>query len=234
MNPKISIIIPCYNAEATIITTLNSILNQSFKDIEVICIDDGSKDSTVSIIQNIMTQDSRVKLFCQSKQGTGAARNTGIQKAQGEYISFCDSDDQYNSNMLLELYRKIKDEECDVVECSYINKFKNGTYCVDNFNKTLCKIFKQQKKYNYLDKQDYVFSLPKCIWNKLYKRNFLLKNSIQFANCISGEDHTFIVDVFLSAQNVSYINKPLYYYNAKINFGSGPKSKNYFSTSRFQ
>lgn len=105
--PKISVIIPVYNAEKYLNKTLESILKQSLKDIEVICVDDGSTDSSVEIIQSFIKKDDRVKLIRQNNQHAGSARNTGLKEAQGEYIHFMDADDYVLNCAYEAIYNKV-------------------------------------------------------------------------------------------------------------------------------
>ena len=230
MNPKISVVIPFYNSELTIKNTIESILGSTFKDFEIICVDDASTDGSLAILEELSQYDERIKIYRTNKIGTGMARNFGITNSSGEYIAFCDSDDQYSKYMLEKLYNVAIKYDSDIVECSYLNKFPDGTFCIDNQFDFIKKIFVDYNSYNYRNNYKYVPFIPKCAWNKLYKKEFLSKNNIYFSDCLMGEDHTFVIKAFLCANIISYVNEPLYTYNAKFNFGSGPKSRKYFST----
>ena len=116
---KISIIIPVYNGEKYIEKCLDSIKNQTFKDYEVLIINDGSKDNTKKLIEKYLN-DKRFKLFNRTNHGIGASRNFGLDESSGEYICFIDSDDYVDKKYLEKLYNKILKENLDIVVCNYI------------------------------------------------------------------------------------------------------------------
>ena len=118
--PKISVIIPVYNAEKYLNKTLESILKQSLKDIEVICVDDGSTDGSVEIIQSFIKKDDRVKLIRQNNQHAGSARNTGLKEAQGEYIHFMDADDYVLNYAYEAIYNKVIKYDLDCLKFSSV------------------------------------------------------------------------------------------------------------------
>ena len=115
---KISVIIPVYNVEKYLRECLDSLINQSFKDFEVICIDDGSTDKSYKILEEYSQKDSRIKVLKQEHNGAGAARNLGIEIAKGKYIQFLDSDDYFEPNMLEELYNTAEKFGADMAVCS--------------------------------------------------------------------------------------------------------------------
>lgn len=121
--PQISVIVPVYNAEQYLERCVKSILNQTLKSIEVILIDDGSPDNCPSICDDFAKKDERIKVFHQENAGVAAARNVGIRKAQGDYITFVDSDDYLEPEMYAEMFQKAKDYNCDVVMCDCKKEF---------------------------------------------------------------------------------------------------------------
>ena len=108
--PKISVIITVYNAQDTLRRCMDSVINQTLKDIEIICVDDGSKDNSPAILQEYAAKDARIKVIHQENAGAGAARNHGMLKACGEYFSLLDSDDFFEAEMLEESYAKLLEE----------------------------------------------------------------------------------------------------------------------------
>ena len=129
-DPKISVIIPVYNVEKYLSECLDSIINQTLREIEVICVNDGSTDSSLSILKEYSSKDNRVKIIDKKNEGQGYARKVGLDIAKGEYILFCDSDDKYSSNNVFEnLYKAIKKNNSDLMCFSfeYGNK-KNSLY----------------------------------------------------------------------------------------------------------
>ena len=126
-NPQISVIIPIYNCEKYIKECLSSLIKQTFKNFEIICINDGSNDDTLKILKKFEAKDERIIIFNQNNSGPGIARNIGMKKSKGEYLIFLDSDDIFKKTMLEELYIKIKENDSDVVICNSQNfEKKNG------------------------------------------------------------------------------------------------------------
>ena len=124
--PKISIIMPVYNAGKYLPTCLKALSAQTLKEIEIICIDDGSADNSLKILQKYAEQDKRFKVYTQKNAGPAAARNQGLKKAQAPYLMFCDADDWYEPNMCERLYRKIISNSLDVVCCHPILEVEDG------------------------------------------------------------------------------------------------------------
>ena len=127
--PIISIIVPVYNSEKYIEKTLYSLTNQTLQDIEIICINDGSSDHSLKILQQHSVKDPRIKVFSQTNLGQASARNLGLKKATGKYLMFCDSDDWYERNMCERLYNIIEQNSIDIVQCrSFLEReFKSPT-----------------------------------------------------------------------------------------------------------
>ena len=147
---KVSIIIPCYNVEKYISACIDSIINQTYKNIEIICINDGSTDSTGDIIKSY--SDDRIVYIEQKNSGVSKARNLGLSVANGEYITFVDGDDLIKIDMIEILVQKMHNYDCDVVFCSYAKKYKNvivenhiyGNEDIfidgDNYKKLYCRL----------------------------------------------------------------------------------------------
>ena len=123
--PKISIIIPVYNAEKYISRCLDSVITQDYTNLEIICINDGSKDKSLAILQDYAQKDSRIIVISQSNQGAASARNYGLSVATGKYISFIDADDWVRADYLESLYKLQKSESADMVICEYEKNFIN-------------------------------------------------------------------------------------------------------------
>ena len=146
-HPKISIIMPIFNSENFIEDCLNSLLNQTFKNFEIICINDGSTDNTLKILYEFEKKDERIYIINQNNLGAGVARNVGMKISKGEYLIFLDSDDIFNETMLEELYAKIKGNNLEIVICNSKNFY--------TFNNK--KIF-YHKKYSFSKKQNMLFN----------------------------------------------------------------------------
>ena len=221
---KVSIILPVYNVEKYLRKCLDSIINQTFDDFEVICINDGSTDNSLEILNEYAQKDSRFIIISQENQGQGVARNKGIEISQGEYIQFVDPDDWIELNMLEKLYDFAKKHQSQVVKFNYTeyNDY-SGQYKKVNFTKRI------KKDYNYdLDKKSYYNwrSLKKdCLsnielhaWSHFYLAEFIKSHNIQFAPSKHGEDHLFADGAFLLAEKIDYLSE--YFYLYRIRSGS--------------
>ena len=138
--PNISVIMPVYNQEKYLNECLDSVLRQTFQDIEIICVDDGSSDSSPSILKQYAKKDSRVRVLFQENQGAGSARNHGFSVANGKYVIFLDSDDIFEEKLLEKLFTKIEKTNSDVVVCRsdrFNQKTKKFVACPWTIRKTL-------------------------------------------------------------------------------------------------
>lgn len=211
--PKVSVIIPVYNVEKYLPECLDSVINQTLPDIEIICVDDGSTDRSLAILSKYAKQDNRIKIIKQQNKFAGAARNAGLDAAQGEFLSFLDSDDFFEPEMLEEMYNKAKDEESDMVVCGY--------YTYDQ----MCERNTFQRKLNpqmvldapikpeeYSDKLfNFCFPTP---WTKLIKHDLFTKYNLRFENLKKCNDLTCIYLTIATAQKISFVNKPFVHYRS--------------------
>jgi len=198
---KISIIIPVYNSEKYIDKCITSIKNQSFKDFEVLIINDGSIDKSKNIIETYLN-DERFKLYNRENHGIGSSRNFGIEKSKGKYICFIDSDDYIDTNYLEKLYNKISSDKLDVVVCNYIEENeetkKETKIEIKQYNNTTIK-----------DNPELLLTINKAPWNKIYKKS-IIKN-IRFPEDLKYEDTEFLCKVLLNAK-IGYIDEYLNHY----------------------
>lgn len=192
---KVSVIIPVYNVENYLRKCLDSLVNQTLKDIEIIVVNDGTTDNSQEIIDEYVKKyPKKVVSIIQENGGQGAARNTGLLHAKGEYIGYVDSDDYVEENMYEELYKKAKEEDSDIVICG------------NNVVKENYELFSKED----VDKE---FLLGKmAVWNKIYKKNIIVDNKIQFRSKVWYEDLDFTMKVYFSSKKISYVDKPLYNY----------------------
>jgi len=205
--PLISLIIPCYNAQQTLEKCLDSVITQSYKNLEIIIVDDGSSDNTSLICETYQKKDSRIKILRQDNSGVSKARNKGIKAATGEYICFVDSDDWVETNYCSELYNLLVTEEADiaVVEAAYEDKCGNTV-----FEKPISdeKLFDGKRALVLLLEDKILQSHP---WGKLYKANFL-KNINFPENLKCFEDYATLFKIFDKAVKVVKSNQKLYHY----------------------
>lgn len=198
MKPVVSVIIPAYNAEKTIEKCLDSLFNQTLKEIEIIVINDCSKDNTLKILKKYK---NKIKLIDNKKNlGPAGSRNKGLDVAQGKYIGFVDADDWVAPNMY-ELMSSKMNDEVDLVACSRINVTKNGEKPIINKNKdTDAKAFTKTSNYN-------------C--DKLFKREIIEKHHLRLPEQYSyAEDFAFGIRYKYYANKMCILEEPLYYYLA--------------------
>lgn len=200
---KISVIVPVYNSEKYLKECLDSLQNQSLKDIEIIVINDGSTDNSENIIKTYL-DDSRFKYLKQENQGQAVARNKGLEIACGEYISFIDSDDYIDLNMFEELY-KASNQKYDLVVCDFYLTYLNNEEKKDIYSSIL------NKKEGKIASKEYLFA-GVSPWNKIYKRTFLKKNNFRFPEGIIYEDYASIPTLALYNPKIYYVKKAFLHY----------------------
>lgn len=198
---------PVYNVENYLAAAIESVINQTFADIEIICINDGSTDNSLAILENFVQKDSRIKLINQHNQGVSSARNAGLETARGEYIMFLDPDDTYDLTLCEKVSKKINTENSDIIMWGY--KTVNNTKIIDGFS-SLKEIKNFIENYNVLKE---TIKIQIYIWNKAFKRDFLEKNKINFPLGIkNAEDLVFCLKTFYQNPKYSFILETLYNY----------------------
>ncbi len=217
---KVSVIMPVYNAQEHLRESLDSVLNQTLRELEVICVDDGSTDASLAILREYEAKDSRVRVLTQQNQLAGVARNHGMEVASGEYYAFLDADDLYEPEGLEKLYALAKERELDVAKsCSYVldarTKRRETTpyYTYAHVPETL-----RGKVCVLQDDPDALSCLPDAPWTGLYRAAFLQENQIRFNGLRCSNDHSFslhclccakrlmLTDVFLTQYRVHQAN----------------------------
>lgn len=211
---------PVYNVEKYLQECLDSIINQSFKDFEIICVNDGSTDKSLQILEEYAKKDSRFIVMSQQNLGAGEARNTGLKNASGKYVQFLDSDDYFEPNMLEELYNTAEKFSTDIVVCSAKRIDEDGNI-VQNVNPSAHINFKCCPLNTPFSKDDYpdkIFSFYNAApWNKLYLREMLIKYSLKFQNLSSCNDIGFVRTADASAKRIIVIDKDLIRYRFNRN-----------------
>lgn len=207
--PKISVIIPIYNMEAYLADCLDSLVNQSLRDIEIICIDDGSTDSSLSILNQYAWSDNRIVVITKKNEGVARARNDGINIARGEYLFFLDPDDWVADNdVFRDLYNEAINKKVDVCGGNFIEYSRNGV--INTWVGVNSKYsFGETKMYNYAEFQfDYG-------WVRfIYNRRFLLRNNCWIPELKFFEDPVFFVDVMSKAKKFYGMNRAVYCYRS--------------------
>jgi len=233
IQPKVSIIIPIYNNEVYLEQCITSLLNQTLNDIEIICVNDGSTDNSLSIVETFMKQDSRVKLINQKNQGQSVARNKGRYLARGEYVAFIDSDDYAKPNMFEKLYNNAIKYKADITMCSVTTLNAKTMRFSDNDTYHTMSIFPEKfddRAFLPEETFEFLFRISVAPWNKIYKRDFLQKNNIIFQEGLYFEDNLYFLEVYLSAKSISLIRDNLIVYrtfseNSTINAAKNDSKK---------
>lgn len=210
---KISILVPVYNAKDFLYDSIPSLLNQSFEDLEIICVNDGSKDNSLEILNEFASEDSRVKVFDKENGGCGSARNYAIEQATGDYIYFFDPDDRIESDALELAYDSAVKNNSDLVIFKANTFVENGSGNEEIFfNYTEIS----EKDYGNVPLdviRSYILRGGYAPWSKLYKKEFLDSyDDFRFDLGLAFDDVPFHVKTILRAKKVSYINKILYHY----------------------
>lgn len=213
---KVSVIIPVYNAQAYIRECLDSLIHQTLRDIEIICINDCSSDSSLSIIEEYAANDDRIIIVNNEKNlGAGFSRNMGMQVAKGEYLSILDADDFFDLQMLESVYNQCISENADISiydYANYDNDSKSITNCVvPRFLGNRIK----SGQFDIKQTAGYIFQFISCApWNKMYKRQFVLNSKIEFQNLKNANDVYFGIIILTQARQITYVDvgKPLLYY----------------------
>ena len=206
--PTISLIVPVYNSENYLRCALESVINQTFKDFEVIIINDGSTDSSPEIIKEFSNKYDNFYVINQENQGQGLARNAGIKVARGEYIAFLDSDDYLAPNFFEVLYKMITKNNADIAYCNYYVYFPNVNFKLYMPFTARSGVYLSEKA---LGKLIFDVTLHHFPWNKLYKRSLFIENNVEFYD-MYYEDVATCPQLFFYAKTVVVTTKSLYYY----------------------
>lgn len=226
--PKISIIMPVYNAEKSLEKSINSVLNQCYKNLELIIIDDGSTDSSRIIIENYSKKDNRVVSFFNSNHGVSYTRNFGIKKATGEYIGFIDADDLYHIDFLKLMVKEIKNNDAELICCNFLMGYNESNFIskmITNYNViNFSEIYGIKAFEKACD-----LGIGISIWNKLIKKSLIIKNNILFNEDMTyGEDMFFCWKLFLVVKKIIYLKAELYFYRIERNNATSRYHKNLY------
>ena len=206
--PLVSIVVPVYNAESTIGTTLNALVNQTMKDTEIVCVNDGSTDDTKKILAKAAQNDCRIRVISTPNRGSCKAREEGLAHAAGAYIGFCDADDIPLPDMYESLYKNAIQNRSDIAVCPYIRE-KNGTTLATEMVKANRYILPVNSK------SGWITAVNTALWNKLYKRE-VLANRIHLSNPPKiGEDAIFFLSIIPGVNRLSFIHEPKYRYQVQ-------------------
>lgn len=202
---KISVIVPVYNMEKYLEKCLDSLVNQTLKEIEIIAVNDGSKDKSINILKKYSKKYKNIKIYDHDNQGISKTRNFGIEKATGEYIAFIDSDDYVDTRMFEIMYKKAKKDNLDIVVCDYYNYYENKNkiekFKIVDFKDTTISVNKSL-----------IFQINPSPWNKIYKKELFEVKKYRFPIGIKYEDLGYIPILLTEANRIGKVNIPLNYY----------------------
>lgn len=206
--PKVSVIIPVYNAADYLYESLNDVVNQSYPDFEIICVNDGSTDKSQSIIEEFQKKDNRIKLIVQSNRGGGAARNVGFDKAEGEYVLFLDADDRFETTLINDALNAAESSGCDVLIFN-ADEFHYETHAR---NPAPWLFQAGNEEYN----GDPFCYTTTTVWNKLYRRDYLLNHHIRHQDeRVTAFSMYFTFFALVYTSKISFLDKVLVHYRSE-------------------
>ena len=217
---KISVIIPVFNAEGFLKKTIESVVNQTLKDIEIICVDDGSTDNSLDVLNELKGSYDSLRVYSQENQGPAVARNLGLKNATGEFLSFLDADDIFvDENALEEMYDFAIKNELNVVSANF--KFISPDYTIHDNPHYKAGDYSYFDDYDIIHPKDY--GIPYGFTKTIFKKEFLEANNIDFPNIRAGEDPIFLANVFANTSKIGVVPFTLYGYNHTIGGGVNMK-----------
>ncbi len=211
---KVSVIVPVYNAEEYLEQCMNSIRGQTLKDIEIICVDDGSTDDSLEVLKRHAEEDSRIQILCQTNQYAGVARNHGMKHANGKYLSFLDADDYFESDMLERMYQQAEANQVDVVMCRYAERletkdkmtFPDWAFIDSFFDGTKKSVPKNRFSGKQLNHAG-LFQISRgWAWDKLFRTDFVRRCGYEYQDFRSSEDGYFVYMLLTRAEQISYMD----------------------------
>lgn len=235
---KLSIIVPIYNGEKHIARTIHNILNSSYKNLELLLIDDGSTDNSLSLCQKMAESDSRIKVYHKKNGGIADARNYGISLATGDYIGFCDQDDEVSRNMYQKMLSRITADESQAALCGCYRQKRNGGRVVfEKYTDAIfdCRFITEKlflpllfKGFSAYDNE--AICIYGTIWNCIISKQLIDNYKMQFRSFVSYEDDLIMLLQLLShAGRISTLSDILYYWNTNPNSEIHNSTKRYLS-----
>lgn len=210
---KVSVVVPVHNCSDYLIQCMDSIVTQRLREIEIICVDDGSTDDSLDILNYYASKDNRIQVIHQENRYAGVARNEGLKRATGEYVAFWDGDDFFRASALRVLYRQAKKEDADICVCGAHRYDEDaGEYLRTNvYLKT--ELLPDKAVFSKEDIPKYIFTFATNVpWNKLYRRSFIEEHKLQFQDIKQANDTYFVMMAMFFAKRITTVaKKPIYY-----------------------
>lgn len=214
-SPLVSIIIPVYNTELYLKKCLDSIVGQTYKELEIICIDDGSTDESGMIIDEYAQNDLRIKVIHKENGGESSARNVGLKIMTGQYVGFVDCDDWLELDMYEQLVSSIVEKDVDMVASAWFKSFDENEIRIINQLPVSSEVLTREELLNYIYKRDYYRGFA-YMWNKLYKRSLFYNeyNSLMMfdEDLVLGGDVLYLGKLALNTNSAYYLDKAFYHY----------------------
>lgn len=229
-NVKVSVVMPIYNASDYLKPAIDSVLHQTLTDIELICVDDGSTDNSLSIIKGYQQSDERVRILTENNAGPSIARNKGLVRARGKYVIFLDADDFYDYTLLEKLYELAETDRLDIAICKFdIYNNRKATF-EDNIKSDHGEIFTEA---GVVSKNDYPDVILSCttgyVWNKLFRREFVVEKELEFdAELRVFEDTHFVVNALSLADRIGKCHERLIHHRVYTNQPRNKLFKKYY------
>ena len=217
---KISIVMPVYNGAEFLEKSIESISKQTLKDVELICVNDGSTDNSLEVLNELKNRYPFIKIITQENQGSGAARNNGIKNATGEYVAFLDADDEfYDDDSLERMYDANTSTNADMVAANLL-LINNDDTIADNF-------FYNMNDYRFFADEEIIepgeYGAPLSFYKNMFKREFLIKNNIVFPDFRRGQDPPFLAKILTSIDKIQGV--PVNFYGHHFRVGGGAEAK---------
>lgn len=209
----VSVVVPVYNTEPYLRQCLDSIVGQTLRDIEIICVDDGSTDGSLGILREYEAADDRVRVLQQRNQFAGVARNAGMDVACGDYLVFWDSDDFFDSDALRLMYERSESAQADVCVCGANRFLQQEGRAVPHDKYLAMDRVPESGVFNRRSNPDYLLSFTTVmVWNKMYRRAFLDQHGLRFQTCRNAEDVSFSVSALCLAERIAVVDEYLINY----------------------
>lgn len=214
---KVSIIMPAYNAEKTINKSINSILKQDYENIELIVLNDGSKDRTKDIIKSF--KDKRLIHIEKNNSGVGDTRNRGLEVSTGDYIMFVDSDDYIEKDCISKLVKVLEKNDCDLVICDYY---------IETSSETIEIHFGYSEPTNLKESKELITKINLAPWNKIYKKELFRNKDNRFSVNLKYEDVPFVIQAIIDAKKIGFVPECLFHYVLTKNSETFTRNKRIF------
>ncbi len=232
MTPRVSVIVPVYNSEPYLPQMLDSVLAQTLQEIEIICVDDGSTDRSGEILKDYAERDARIRVLFQQHANAGAARNLGLDHAEGQYLIFLDADDFFEKEMLEECIAVFERENSDIVVFSAI-QYDDRTGESKPLHRSLRKDYlPDHVPFTPAEMQKYLFNaFQNWPWNKVFRRSFIERENIRFQCIQRTNDMAFVCEALAKAGSISILDKAFTHY--RIGTSSNLQATNHLAPRAF-